>query len=176
MHDLIRQFPPPSSTTDGRHERFVGEVIRAMARLGHPSIRFQIREDRQVLSFRATNHATITALHVILQRSTRGTVLSEAMLESPLNMHIVAEQRQTLSRPAALLDAVRSQRRAPWTYRDVQVSQEHASMLASQRIDIPSGAIPSTGPSEADALAQLIARAIEALSEALQAHARAESS
>lgn len=176
MHDLIRQFPPPASTTDGRQERLIGEVIRAMARLEHPSIRFQIRDDRQVLSFRAANHPTITTLHVILERGARGAVLSEAMLGSSMSLHIVAEQRQALSHPEALLDAARSQQRAPWTYRDVQVSQEHASVLASRRIDIPTGAMSPTGSPEADTLVQLMKRAIETLSEALAAHARAASS
>ena len=174
MHNLIRHFPPTSPTTNARHERLIGEVIRAMARLGHPSIRFQIRDDRQVLSFRATNHPTITALHVILEQGARGTVFSEPKLGSQLQLHIVAEQQQTLTRPEALLDVARAQHQASCTYGDVQVSQEHASMLASKRMDVPPGGSAPTGSSPADTLSSMVAHTVDALADALEAHANAE--
>lgn len=174
MHNLIRHFPPPSSTTGARHERLIGEVIRAMARLGHPSIRFQIRDDRQVLSFRATNHPAITTLHVILEQGVRSTVFSEGRLGSQLQLHIVAEQQQTLSRPEALLDVARAQHQAPCTYGDVQVSQEHASVLASRCMDVPLSGSAPTSSSPVDTLSSMVAHAVDALADALEANARAE--
>ena len=136
MHDLIRQFPHRPTTTGSRNELVVGEVVRAMARLGHPSVLFRIRETHQVLSFRTVAHAHVTALHVTIDRPTGKTALSAAMFGNQVRLHVVAEHRQRQSHPAELLHAARAQHAPAVMEHGVHLEQEHSSILASTHIDI----------------------------------------
>ena len=171
MHDLIRKFPAHASAKDGRNELVIGEVIRAMARLGHPSILFRIREDRQVLSFRAATHPTITTLHVFIERVAGSTVLTTAMFGNRVSLHVVAEQRLRLDNPAELLRAARIQCGPAWQQGEVRVAQEQSSTMASIRIHLESDPFAQSASNAAGRLAETMASAIETLSNALDAHA-----
>ena len=167
MHDLIRPFPSPPGS---RNERIVGEVVRAMARLGHLSIRFRIRETHQVLSFRTVAHTHVTALHITIDRPKGQTALSTVMFGKQVRLQVVAEQRQRASHPRALLDAARAGAAPTMTASGVRLEQEHSSILASIPVDIDIDALqtpdePHTAPLEA-----LMRATIDTLEEALVAH------
>ena len=136
MHDLIRHFPTRPTTSGSRNELVVGEVVRAMARLGHPSVLFRIRETHQVVSFRTVNHTHLSALHVTIDRPTGKTALSTAMFGNQVRLQVVAEHRRRLSHPTDLLDAARAQSAPTVPELGVRLEQEHSSMLASTHVDI----------------------------------------
>ena len=173
MSDLIRRFPTHAPTTADRNEVAIGEVIRAMARLGNPSILFRIREDRQVLSFRTPTHPTITRLHVTFDRIAGSTVLTKAMFGHSVSLQVVAEQQQRLSHPAALLHAASLQHGPAWEQDDVRVTQEQSSTLASVRIALGPEQLRPSGTDPAASLLEVMASAIDTLSAALNAHAQA---
>jgi hypothetical protein len=136
VQDLIRHFPTRPTTSGSRNELVVGEVVRAMARLGHPSVLFRIRETHQVLSFRTVNHTHLSALHVTIDRPTGTTALSTAMFGNQVRLQVVAEHRQRLSHPTDLLNAARAQSTPSVPELGVRLEQEHSSMLASTHVDI----------------------------------------
>ena len=170
MHDLIRQFPPRPATTGNRNELVVGEVVRAMARLGHPSVLFRIRETQQVLSFRPVDHAHVTALHVTIHRPTGNTALSTAMFGNQVRLDVVAERRQRQSHPAELLDAARAQAAPTEADNGVRIEQEHSSILASTHVDIDIDSLRSPGEPLTAPLESLMRSTIQMLEQALEAH------
>jgi hypothetical protein len=175
VHDLIRKFSTRAHAADGCNEVVIGEVIRAMARLGHPSILFRIRDDRQILSFRATHHPTITTFHVIFDHISGQTLLSEAMFGNQIRLHVVAEQRQRLSHPAELLRAAELQHAHAWEQDEVSISQEQSSTLATTTVDVQPDQLNQSNPSASKTLSTLLQAAIENLSSALAVNAHAVS-
>ncbi len=167
MHDLIRPFPFPHGS---RNERIIGEVVRAMARLGHLSILFRIQETHQVLSFRTMAHTHVTALHITIDRPKGQTALSTVMFGKQVRLQVVAEQRQRASHPEALLDAARAGATPTMTASGVRLEQEHSSVLASILVDVDIDALQTPEDAQTAPLQALMRSTIDTLEAALVAH------
>ena len=167
MNELLRQFASQTAGSDGRNERVVGELVRAMAVLGCPATRFVIRDDRQVLRFRTVSHDRMTALHATIDRPTGHSVLSKALHGERVRLVLVAEQRLRLSRPRALLEAARRQQAGPGRTGDIRVQQDGASILARVELSLHQHAtVLDSGDREEpllDGLRQTLARLADAL-------------
>jgi len=170
MRDLVKQFNPRSELRDSRNEIVVGEVIRAMARLGYPSVMFRIHEERQQLRFRAVGRTDLTSIMVTVERPAGSGVLSEAMFGNQVRLRMVAELRQPLSGPAELLAAARHRPDRDNRSDGVRVERELSSLLAHIERDIDLDAWLD-GPQGASApLEPLVRDTLDILVKALTEH------
>jgi hypothetical protein len=172
VHDLIRQFQPGSELADSRNEIVVGEVIRAMARLGHPSVMFRIHDDRQQLRFRANANTGLSSIHVTVERPSGSGALSEAMFGNHIQLKVVAEVRQQLSHPAELLRAALPSTLA--SPQGIRVQRELSSVLAHTTRDIDIDQIVVATGGVGAPLVSLMRQTIRELAGALRPHLIAE--
>lgn len=169
MRDLIRQFQPRSELRESRNEIVVGEVIRAMARLGYPSVMFRIHDDRQQLRFRAVGRTDLSTVTVTVERPAGSGALTEAMFGNQLRLDVVAELRQRTTDPASLLAAATRRPGPPPAGADVRVERELSSLLAHTTRTVDVDAMVGTGPRPDAPLTDLMRETIDTLAHALAA-------
>lgn len=165
MRDLVRQFQSGAGLRDSRNEIVVGEVIRAMARLGCPALVFRIHEDQQQLRFRTASRSDLSTVTVTVARPAGSGALSEAMFGNQVQLTVVAERRETLSAPGELLAAAR--RRPRTIDGNIHVDRELLSLLArtTRTVDLDQQhGVPQPGDAP---LAALMEETIDALAQAL---------
>jgi len=170
MQDLVRQFEPRTKIQESRTEIVVGEVIRAMARLGFPTIRFHIHDTRQEVRFRTVGHTHISTVAVTVERPTRSEAPSTTLFDEQVRLHVVAELRQAMRTPSELLAAARFPVEGRTTSDGVHVEQDRSSMVASIVRDIDIGGWMDVPHAESPPLVELMDEVIAILSGAIAAH------
>lgn len=108
MFDLIANFKYKAELRESKDEILVGELVRAMSRIGWPTIAFRAGNDRQVVGFRAVGHPVLHTVSVTLDRRTGTGALSQAVFGSKATLRITAEVKNRMSDPDDLLEMYRT--------------------------------------------------------------------
>lgn len=103
MFGLLSQFAHKAEIRESKDEILVGEIVRAMARQGHPSIRFQANDDRQLVSFKTISDPILYTVTVQLDRKSGTGALSAALIGSKATLTVIAETRNFIADPDDLL-------------------------------------------------------------------------
>lgn len=103
MFNLIQQFAHKAEMRESKDEILIGEIVRAMARQGHPAISFRAHDDRQRLRFKTVTDPLLHSVFITLDRKTGGGALSEALLGSKATLTITAEVKNRVSDPDDLI-------------------------------------------------------------------------
>lgn len=103
MFGLMANFNHKAEIRESKDEILVGEIVRAMARQGYPSVAFRADSDRQVMRFLTISDPVLHSLWVVLDRKTGTGVLSSALLGSKATLRITAEVKNYITDPDDIL-------------------------------------------------------------------------
>jgi hypothetical protein len=108
MFNLISKFTHKSEIRESKDEILVGEIVRAMARQGYPTIAFFADDDQQRVQFRAVGDPLLYSVYIKLDRKTGTGMVSSALLGSKATLTITAEIKNRLSDPDDLIKMYRT--------------------------------------------------------------------
>ena len=103
MLDFINKFAHKAEIRESKDEILIGEMVRAMNRMGFPAISFGADGDRQRVRFLAVQDPLLYSIYIVLDRKTGSGMLSEALLGSKATLKLTAEVKNRISDPDDLL-------------------------------------------------------------------------
>jgi hypothetical protein len=103
MFGLMQNFTNKAELRESKDEILVGEIVRAMARKGHPSIAFRANDDWQRVRFKTVTDPVLWSVFVTLDRKTGTGMLSQALLGSKATLRVTAELKNRLADPDDLI-------------------------------------------------------------------------
>lgn len=104
MFGLLAQFNHKAEIRESKDEILIGEIVRAMARQGHPAIRFQAHDDRQLVTFKTITDPVLHTVTVVLDRKSGTGALSAALIGSKATLAIIAQTKNYIADPDDLLE------------------------------------------------------------------------
>ena len=170
MQDLISQFRDKADIHESRCEIVIGEVVRAMARLGYPSVNFRLQGDAQLIQFRAVGHPSLYAVHVLIEHPLGAYAATNS---SPITLRITAESRCRSTDATDLLRLARSDSHteAATTFEgDIHVEREMSSLLARTNRIIDLDVYVGTGANGTRMLVAMLRTTVAALADAISRH------
>ena len=99
MFNLFSNFAHKAEMRESKDEIMVGEIVRAMARQGHPSIMFRAHNDRQQMRFLTVSDPVLNSVYITLDRKTGTGALSAALIGSKATLRFSAEIKNKLTDP-----------------------------------------------------------------------------
>ncbi len=108
MLSFLAQFNHKAEIRESKDEMLVGEIVRAMARNGCPTIAFRAHDDRQRIRFKTIADATLHSVWITLDRKTGTGALSAALLGSKATLTISAEVKNLVTDPDDLVAMYRT--------------------------------------------------------------------
>ncbi len=108
MLNLLSKFSHRSEIRESRDEILVGEIVRALARRGYPSIGFTVDADRQVLRFKTVKDPVLSYVYITLDRKTGDNALTLALLGTKATLTIAAEVKNYVADPDDLVRMYRT--------------------------------------------------------------------
>jgi hypothetical protein len=103
MFNIINKFAHKAEIRESKDEILVGEIVRAMARKGWPSISFVAGNDRQRIRFKTVGDPLLHSVYVVLDRKTGTGAVSSAILGSKATLTVSAEVKNRISDPDDLV-------------------------------------------------------------------------
>jgi hypothetical protein len=104
---FLQNFAHKAELRESKDEILIGEIVRAMARQGYPTIQFQASDDIQRVRFRARDEV-LHSVFVTLDRKTGSGALSAALIGSKATLRITAEIKNRLADPDDLVKMYRT--------------------------------------------------------------------
>ncbi|MBC7798969.1 MAG: hypothetical protein H7Z37_19025 [Pyrinomonadaceae bacterium] len=108
MFSFISNFKHKAEMRESKDEILVGEIVRAMMRLGNPAIGFIANNDFQAISFKPLNNAVLNSIVIQLDRKTGSSMLQQAVLGSQATLMFQAEVKNYLADPDDLIKMYRT--------------------------------------------------------------------
>ncbi len=99
MFSFLTSFANKAELRESKDEMLVGEIVRAMARNGSPSVAFRADNDRQWIKFKTVNDPVLTHVYITLDRKTGGSAIQQALIGSKATLTIAAEIKNLLTDP-----------------------------------------------------------------------------
>ncbi|MCO4747434.1 MAG: hypothetical protein KC912_21720 [Proteobacteria bacterium] len=103
MFGLLAAFQHSAEMRESKDEMLIGEIVRAMARQGYPSIQFRAGDDRQYVRFKTVTDPVLHTVTTVLDRKTGSGALSSAILGSKATLKITAEIQNRVADPDDLI-------------------------------------------------------------------------
>ncbi|MBN2799424.1 MAG: hypothetical protein JXX28_09780 [Deltaproteobacteria bacterium] len=103
MFGLMASFAHKAEMRESKDEMLIGEIVRAMARQGFPSVAFRAHDDRQVVRFRTPGDPVLYGVFLVLDRKTGTGAISSAILGSKATLRVTAEVKNLLTDPDDLV-------------------------------------------------------------------------
>jgi hypothetical protein len=103
MFKLLNQFAHKAEIRESQDEMLVGEIVRAMARQGHPAIAFRAHSDRQMMRFKTIRDPILHSVWITLDRKTGTGAISRAVLGSKATFRFTAEVKNRMTDPDDVL-------------------------------------------------------------------------
>ena len=108
MFGILQSFNNQAEIRESKDEMLVGEIVRAMARRGHPAISFLANSDWQRVRFKTPRDPLLFSLFITLDRKTGTGMLTEALMGSKATLRVTAEIKNRLSDPDDLVKMYRT--------------------------------------------------------------------
>ena len=171
MLGFLQQFAHKAEMRESRDEMLLGEIVRAMARKGHPAIQFRATDGRQQVRFKTVRDPLLNSVFITLDRRTGGSALSEAVLGSKATLRIVAEVKNRLADPDDLIAMYQTDLQNLFkvpVMGGIKLNHQLNSVLATTNTVIEIGDYIGKGDAGVDKLAGLLDGTIARLSEKLE--------
>lgn len=108
MLELLTKFSHKAEIRESKDEIMVGEIVRAMARRGYPSIGYTVDADLQRVKFKTVGDPILAHVYVGLDRKTGGGMLSNALLGAKATLTIAVEVKNYVADPDDLVAMYRT--------------------------------------------------------------------
>lgn len=122
---------------ESKDEILIGELVRAMARLGCPAIRFNADAGAQFVQFKPRNDEILHSITVLLDRKTGDSALVSALVGNKAVLTITAETKNYLADPDDLIHMYRTDLanifKMPMLG-DVRLNHQLNSVLATKKL------------------------------------------
>jgi hypothetical protein len=105
---FLQNFAHKAELRESKDEILIGEIVRAMARQGYPTIQFHASDDIQRVRFRAVTDEVLHSVFVTLDRKTGSSALSAALIGSKATLRVTAEIKNRLADPDDLVKMYRT--------------------------------------------------------------------
>jgi hypothetical protein len=103
MFGILQSFNNQAEIRESKDEMLVGEIVRAMARQGHPAIAFRAHSDRQMMRFKTIRDPILHSVWITLDRKTGTGAISRAVLGSKATFRFTAEVKNRMTDPDDVL-------------------------------------------------------------------------
>lgn len=171
MLSLLQSFTNKAELRESKDEILVGEIVRAMARQGYPTILFQANNDYQRVRFRTPRDPLLHSVFVTVDRMTGSGALSAALLGSKATLRITAEIKNRLADPDDLVKMYKTDLanlfKMP-VLGGIKLNHELNSVLATAQQIIEIDDYVMKGDAGSERLTKLLQGRIEVLKEKLQ--------
>jgi hypothetical protein len=104
MFNILAQFNHKAELRESKDEILIGEIVRSMARAGHPSIAFRAHSDRQMVRFKTVRDPMLHSVYIVLDRKSGTGVISAALIGSKATLRVTAEVRNRMTDPDDLIE------------------------------------------------------------------------
>lgn len=108
MLDLLTKFSHKAEIRESKDEIMVGEIVRAMARRGYPSVGYTVNADMQRVKFKTVGDPVLSYIYISLDRKTGGGVISNALLGAKATLTIAVEVKNYVADPDDLIRMYRT--------------------------------------------------------------------
>jgi len=139
MLGLLNQFVHKREMRESKDEILVGEIVRAMARLGCPAYGFMTDATSQSVQFKAKSDPILHSIAIRVDRKTGGSALGEALIGSKAVLSIQAEVKNLLADPDDLVHMYRTDLQNIFKMPmlgDIRLDHQLNSVLATKKIVI----------------------------------------
>ena len=96
--NVAGHFKHKAEIRESKDEILIGEIVRAMAHMGHQADEFAADGETQRVRFR-TNDAILSYIHVVLDRKTGEGRIASAVIGSKATLSVAGEVKNLLSDP-----------------------------------------------------------------------------
>jgi hypothetical protein len=171
MLSLLQSFQHGAELRESKDEMLVGELVRAMARQGFPTIQFAAGDDRQQVRFRALKDPVLHSVFVTLDRKTGTSALSAAVIGSKATLTLTAEVKNRMADPDDLLHMYRTDLQNLFkmpVLGGIKLNHELNSVLATTTVVIDIDTYVGKGEAGAQKLVALLEKNLDALREKLR--------
>jgi hypothetical protein len=137
MFSFINQFKHGQEMRESKDEILVGEIVRAMARLGSPAIAFRADAGAQTVRFKPTRDELLHSVIVTVDRKTGGGALQQAVVGSKAVVTFQAEIKNYLADPDDLVHMYRTDLQNIFKMPmlgDVRLDHQLNSILATKKV------------------------------------------
>ena len=139
MLSFLNQFKHGQEMRESKDEILIGEVVRAMARMGSPAIGFHADTGFQSIRFKPTRDPLLHSVIVIVDRKTGGGALQQAIIGSKAVVTVQAEIKNYLADPDDLIHMYRTDLQNIFKIPlkgDVRLDHQLNSILATKKLVI----------------------------------------
>ena len=176
MLSFLNQFKHGQEMRESKDEILVGELVRAMARLGCPAMGFQADTGMQAIRFKPTRDPLLNSIVVIVDRKTGGGMIQQAVIGSKAAITVQAEVKNYLADPDDLVAMYRTDLanifKMPMLG-DVKLDHQMNSVFATKRVMIDIDDYILKGEESIGRMTQLITSIVGELKQKLTQYKKA---
>lgn len=139
MLSFLNQFKHGQEMRESKDEILVGEVVRAMSRLGCPAFGFVAGSGEQLVRFKPFRDPLLNSIIIVVDRKTGGSALQQAVLGSKAVLAFTAEIKNLLADPDDLIKMYRTDLQNIFKMPmlgDIRLDHQLNSVLATKRVMI----------------------------------------
>lgn len=171
MFSVFQSFAHKAELRESKDEMLVGELVRAMARQGFPTIQFTASDDLQQVRFRTIRDPILNSVFVRLDRKTGTGALSAAVMGNKATLTITAEVKNRMADPDDLIAMYRTDLQNLFkmpVMGGIRLNHELNSVLATTTTIIEIDDYVMKGDKGVEKLVGVLSKTIDALREKLR--------
>jgi hypothetical protein len=176
MLSFLNQFKHGQEMRESKDEILVGELVRAMARLGCPAFGFVAGTGEQYVKFKPVRDPLLNSIILLVDRKTGGSMLQQAIIGSKASLTFTAEIKNLLADPDDLIKMYRTDLQNIFKmpmFGDVRLDHQLNSVLATKRVMIDIDDYILKGEESVGRTTQLIQSVVGELREKLAPYKKA---
>lgn len=176
MFSLLSNFKHKQEMRESKDEILVGEIVRAMSRLGCPAIGFIANNDFQAVRFKPVTDRILHSIVIQLDRKTGDGLLQQAILGSQATLQIQAEVKNYLADPDDLVNMYRTDLANMFKIPmlgEVKLNHQLNSILGTKRVLLNIDNYILKGEESTNALIELLRSTISELHGKLSSYKKA---
>lgn len=118
---------------ESKDEMMVGEIVRAMARKGWPSVSFLANSDLQRIAFKAITDPVLSTVYITIDRKSGSGAVSAALVGSKATIAVTCEVRNFLADPDDLVSMYRTDLANLFkiSWGDVRINHEYNAIMGT---------------------------------------------
>ena len=154
---------------ESKDEMMIGEVVRAMARKGFPTVEFRSNADFQRVKFKTPGDPVLSAVYVQLDRLTGSSALGSALMGSKAKLFVTCEVKNFLADPDDLVAMYRTDMANLFkvSWKDVRINHEYNAIHGTTKQVIEISTYVDKGDQGTHALVQKLDAEIARIREKL---------
>jgi hypothetical protein len=176
MFSMLSKFDHRREMRESKDEILIGEIVRAMARLGYPAIGFKADSGYQSVKFKPVKDPILHTILVTLDRKTGGSALQDALIGSKAVIRLQLEVKNFLADPDDLIKMHKTDFQnilKVSALGDIKLNHQLNSILGTKQIYIDINNYVSKGEEGAKAIVDLLNANISQIREKLVPYKKA---